>query len=206
MVQADLLSADRARLLTDEVKADAQSLWGKLVDLYEGRAHIALGYSSWHAYFTAEFGLGRDTAYKALDAGRVSRVLADSTNGRTELRIERHARELSPLLSEPEALCEAWEEAVEETGGRPTAVAVREAVQRRRKPPSKRDEINANAAKRKVYSALAGIAGYCSGLESLHQDWALSVAEDEDRKAWERSAKEAIAVLTDFRRTIREEA
>lgn len=36
--------------LTDEVKADAQRLWAKLLQLYEGRAHIALGYTLWSDY------------------------------------------------------------------------------------------------------------------------------------------------------------
>jgi hypothetical protein len=39
------LTALDARRLAEEVKADAQRLWAKLLSLYEGGAHIALGYS-----------------------------------------------------------------------------------------------------------------------------------------------------------------
>jgi len=40
---------------------------------------------------------------------------------------ERQARELAPLLDQPEVLRETWRQAVEQTDGRPTAAAVREA-------------------------------------------------------------------------------
>ena len=36
------LSQTEAQRLTEEVKADAQRLWAKLLSLYEGGAHIAL--------------------------------------------------------------------------------------------------------------------------------------------------------------------
>jgi hypothetical protein len=36
------LTAIEARRLTDEVKADAQRLWAKLLCLYQGGAHTAL--------------------------------------------------------------------------------------------------------------------------------------------------------------------
>ena len=49
------LDADRARQLTDEVKADAAALWAKLLQLYEGNAHKALGYTSWAKYCRTEF-------------------------------------------------------------------------------------------------------------------------------------------------------
>jgi hypothetical protein len=49
------LSRIEARQLTDEVKVDAQKLWAKLLSLYEGGAHIALGYSSWADYCRQEF-------------------------------------------------------------------------------------------------------------------------------------------------------
>lgn len=48
-----------ARRLTDQVKRDAQALWRKLIELYEGGAHTALNYTNWHEYCKAEFGFGR---------------------------------------------------------------------------------------------------------------------------------------------------
>jgi hypothetical protein len=52
------LTAQEARELTDEVKAVAAGLWRRLLRLYEGGAHTALGYASWHAYCAVEFGFG----------------------------------------------------------------------------------------------------------------------------------------------------
>ena len=49
------LGPSEARRLTDQVKRDAKALWRKLGELYNGGAHTALGYSSWHAYCEAEF-------------------------------------------------------------------------------------------------------------------------------------------------------
>jgi hypothetical protein len=65
-----------ARRLTDEVKADAQRLWAKLLRLYEGGAHIALGYTSWATYCEHEFRLGKAYAYRLLQAAHVVDQLA----------------------------------------------------------------------------------------------------------------------------------
>lgn len=85
-----------ARRLTDEVKSDAATLWQKLLMLHEGGAHVALGYDSWHAYCSAEFGFGKSHAYRLLDAGRVHELVPQLGN-------EAQARELAPLLREDDA-------------------------------------------------------------------------------------------------------
>lgn len=124
------LSHDQARALTDEVKRDADALWAKLLSLYEGGAHLALGYGSWGEYFEDEFGGSSSQAYRLLDSGRVLRALTlHSPMG--ERPNERQARELVPLLDNPKSLCEAWEETLDQTEDLPTAQAVREVVQRR---------------------------------------------------------------------------
>jgi hypothetical protein len=56
------LTRDEARAMTDEVKEDAAVLWGKLLRLYEGKAHVALGFKSWGAYYVAEFAAASSTA------------------------------------------------------------------------------------------------------------------------------------------------
>lgn len=129
-----------ARGLTNEVKADAASLWMKLVDLYEGGAHTALGYRSWGSYYEAEFGRGSSAGYKLLQTGQVMRSLQESAGDlfqepyavdRGPLPAsERVARELVPLRAAPERLREAWSEAVSIHGEQPTAAQVREIVQR----------------------------------------------------------------------------
>jgi hypothetical protein len=118
-----------ARQLTDEVKADAAALWDKLLALYEGKAHEALGYSSWGTYFEAEFGQDASRGYQLLDAGRVRGLLAESTN--VERLTEGSARELVPLKDDPEAVRDVWQEATERSNGRPTAAVVRDVVRER---------------------------------------------------------------------------
>lgn len=114
--------------LTEEVKADAQKLWAKLLSLYEGGAHIALGYSSWAEYCEKEFRIGNRQSYRLLQAAKVVHQLAGECPIGHSLQVnsqvpesERLARELVPLLGNPQALEEAWNEAVEQAGGVPTA-------------------------------------------------------------------------------------
>jgi hypothetical protein len=124
---APALTEREARALTEEVKADAHALWEKYLRLYEGEAHVALGYPSWAAYREAEFGGSKSHAYRLLEAARVVRELPESPTG--ERPSERQARELAPLRDKPEQMAEAWEEA--SANGKPTAEKVREAVGRR---------------------------------------------------------------------------
>jgi hypothetical protein len=129
------LSRDEARSLTDEVKNDAERLWRKLVELYEGCAHEVLGYDDWGSYFKAEFGGSRTRGYELLAAGRVLDTVRNS--GLTLPANEAQANELAPLLKQPEQLREVWAEVVAENPD-PTAADVREVVQMRLppKPPS----------------------------------------------------------------------
>lgn len=121
------LSETQARELTDEVKSDAEALWRKLVELYEGEAHLALGYTSWGAYFETEFGGSRARAYQLLEAGR---VLEAVQNFGLKPANDHQARELAPLLKQPEVLREAWSEVIEENP-EPTAADVRDVVRRK---------------------------------------------------------------------------
>lgn len=197
------LSRDEARSLTDEVKNDAERLWRKLVELYEGGAHRVLGYTSWAAYFQDEFGGSRSRAYQILDAGRVARHL-QSTMVDSPAPTERQARELRSLLSQPEKLQDAWEEATETTDN-PTASAVREIVTEKLAPMSNKAVMNANAEARRIYKALASVDGFCSALDEIRIDRVLTVATDEDLAAWESLAAGAISALNRLRRNLKEE-
>jgi hypothetical protein len=122
-------TAIEARRLTDEVKADAQKLWAKLLSLYEGGAHTALGYTSWADYCQQEFHMSQGRAYQLL---RAARVVECTTVHSLQVTPESEAiaRELVPLLNNPKALNLAWNEAVREANGVPTAQVVREIVAR----------------------------------------------------------------------------
>src|SRR4051812_22864554 len=102
------LSADEARALTDEVKADVAALWAKLLRLYEGDAHSALGHSSWADFCGEEFGLGRSHSYRLLDAARVVSVLRQAQSPMGDSPNERVVREFVPLLDQPNQLRDAW--------------------------------------------------------------------------------------------------
>jgi hypothetical protein len=130
-----LAPAERARLgelearqLTDEVKRDAEALREKLLRLYEGEAHIALGYSSWRAYWEAEFETHWRTGYRELEAARVDRAIGPWANGPLP---ERQARELVPLLDRPDELAEVLRALHAEHGDRLTAAKMRQAVDER---------------------------------------------------------------------------
>lgn len=132
VVQMPLFTAETARALTDEVKADAQALWRKLLRLYEGAAHTALGYSSWAEYCRAEFDMGRARAYQMLEAAQAVDTLEAAVQHVGLPTNDRQARELTPLRDEPERMGVAWEAATERAldEDRPvTAADVREAVQ-----------------------------------------------------------------------------
>jgi hypothetical protein len=119
------LTETEARTLTDEVKTASAALWAKLLSLYEGAAHTALGYSSWGKYFEAEFGGSDATAYRLLQSARVMEQLPIGSRPSSE----GVARELAPVLREdPERVEEVWSKAVEDHGPSPTAKQVREVV------------------------------------------------------------------------------
>lgn len=128
-----LMGPEEARRLTEEVKADAAALWRKLHRLYEGRAHVALGYSSWQEYCAAEFDMGKSTAYRLLDAGRVVAALeAHSPIGESLPASEGVARELAPVLRDDEhRVVEVWRELRERHGDGLTAAVVHDAVRDR---------------------------------------------------------------------------
>jgi hypothetical protein len=122
------LTETEARRITDQVKRDAEHLWQRLVLLYEGKAHEALGYSSWGAYFEAEFGGTKRRGYQLLEAGRVLETVQNFAL--PSPANDAQARELAPLLGSPEELREAWGEVVELHPG-PTAADVRAVVRNR---------------------------------------------------------------------------
>lgn len=137
------LTVERARELTDRIRRDMTTVWMQLLRAYEGNAHGVLGYASWGAYAEAEFGIERSRSYRILNAARVVEVLAPETQspiGDCELAAsipESVARELTPLLDEPEALVQTFAEAKAEapkpaTGSpKVSAARVRAKVQER---------------------------------------------------------------------------
>lgn len=81
--------------------------------LYQGGAHLALGYSAWGDYFEAEFGGDRASAYRLLKAAQVVETLSLQLETEQLPANEAQARELAPLLREPEKLQRVWQEVIE---------------------------------------------------------------------------------------------
>jgi predicted transcriptional regulator len=52
------LSETAAREITDKIKASLDVTWQLIAEAYRERAHAVLGYSSWDAYVSTEFGGG----------------------------------------------------------------------------------------------------------------------------------------------------
>lgn len=128
---APRLSRDEARELTDEVRSDAEALWLKLLRLYNGAAHLALGYRSWGDYFEAEFGQSPSRGKQLLRAARVVDALQGTMVPSQMPSSERQARELVPLLKDEAQLVEAWREVKEKHGDTATAVDVKRVVENR---------------------------------------------------------------------------
>lgn len=134
------MSREDARSLTDEARAAGEELWRKLLALYQGGAHTALGYDAWGDYFEHEFGGDRRHGYRILDAARVVDVLSGQLATDVLPANEGQARELTPLLKNPEALRAAWTEVVQQEE-RPTAAVIREVVARRLPRPFKPEPV-----------------------------------------------------------------
>lgn len=202
-VLAPALTREQARTLTDEVKADAQALWARVMELYEGSAHLALGYSSWHTYWTAEFGQDGSRGYQLVQAGRVHRELAHSTIVERPAN-EAIARELTPLLGRPVELERAWRTAVEIAEGQPTAAQVRELVRSvepdaEPEPPETR-KVGARAlgqAHKTVAQAAQNCWALSLGLRHADLDAIRQLEPDpEEVEQWNESLREARTWIT----------
>lgn len=55
----DVMPADHARRLTEQIRTAVDATWELVRQAYEGRAWVSLGYSSWDDYCTREFGSSR---------------------------------------------------------------------------------------------------------------------------------------------------
>jgi hypothetical protein len=153
-----------ARRLTDEAKRDIAALRERLLLLYEGEAHLALGFSSWGEYWETEFETSWRTGYRELEAARVNRAIDPWDNGGH--LSERQARELAPLLrqEDEDAVLDLWRELQDEYGERLTAENVQAAVEKKLKsklaPAPQAPEVDQlELAKRTLSAAYGKAAG-----------------------------------------------
>ena len=96
---ADLTTAE-ARALTDQIKDTTQRLYALVLDAYERRAWLALGYPSWRTYVQTEFAMSKSHAYRLLDHGRVVRALEQAAGFSPIGEISEYdARQIKPQLA-----------------------------------------------------------------------------------------------------------
>lgn len=146
-------------------------------------------YASFETYCETEWGISRRQADRLAAAAAVADVLEVDEARPIGLTSESQARELAPLLSNPKAMREAYDEAEQAASGTPTAENLREAVARHKpkpkpKPPMTEEEERAKRA-----------ADYQAKQEAEVMARALASVTTEEEKA-NRAARNAIAELT----------
>ena len=123
------VTADEARAMTEDVRADARALWRKVLDLYEAGVHLALGYPSWNTYWSAEFGQSGSRGDQLVRAGRVVRAL-EAAEVEVLPRNDHLAGELIPVFRvAPQDLPDVWTRAVELGKGQPTRHHIAQVVE-----------------------------------------------------------------------------
>ena len=74
--EPSMLTADEARVLTNEIASKSEVLWGLVVSAYRLRAWAALGYDSWDQYVGTEFGTTKLSLPRE-ERGEIVRSLRD---------------------------------------------------------------------------------------------------------------------------------
>jgi hypothetical protein len=97
-----------------------------LLEIQSRRLYLQAGHRSFAVYVTERWDLSEAHAYRQIEAAKVIDIL--SPIGETSLPAnEAQARELAPLVQDPDAIRTIWTE-IESTGERVTARAIRARV------------------------------------------------------------------------------
>lgn len=124
-----MMSESEARECVERIKAGLEDVAAQLAQLHECRGWEALGYRTWGECIKHEFQMSRVHAHRLITAHKIEQVLALPI-GNIERLPETHARELTPLLDEPERMRAAVVDAAEQGHGKPTAEHIHDAVDR----------------------------------------------------------------------------
>lgn len=102
-----------------------------LLEIQERRLYRAAGHRTFADYVAKRWDLSSAYAYRQIEASKIVDIL--SPIGATPLPAnEAQARELTPLVDDPDAVREVWTETVQQGDGRITARAIRDRVTARR--------------------------------------------------------------------------
>lgn len=105
-----------------------------LIEIRDKRLYQAAGYETFSMYCKGRWNRSRHWAYQLMNATEILEIVSA---GQTTVlpTSEKQTRGLTPLISDPEKVQEAWDEAVTQAGGeQPTAEQVTTAAKRRREP------------------------------------------------------------------------
>lgn len=128
--EADLLEQAEATIARG-IKA-FREVGDALISVRENRLYRA-EYATFEDYCRDRWQLERATAYRAIQSAQVASILSPMGE---EIKNERQARELAPLLETPAEMRAAFTEAIARSDGKPTAAVIREVVRERMDPAS----------------------------------------------------------------------
>jgi hypothetical protein len=130
--EPNLLPEERERLsvLEGVVKSGLQTFVEVGLALAEirDRRLYRQTHATFETYLDERWSMSRSRGYRLIDGARVAQLVSPIG----DIANEAQARELVPLLDQPEELTEAWEEAMHVSNGKPTAATITESVKRRR--------------------------------------------------------------------------
>lgn len=95
------LDADQAKELTEYIRSTSNVLYVLIERAHSGKAHLALGYTSFEEYVKAEFDISRSRAYQLLNQSRVISEIESALPEGTSIHItEAAARDLKHALDD----------------------------------------------------------------------------------------------------------
>lgn len=119
-----LTDDERSRLGDEEaaIEAGARQVGAALAAIRDQRLYRET-HATFEDYCRKRWGIGRSYANKQITAAKVTDALGTNVPKINEAQ----ARELAPLLGDPDAVRDTWKRANEATNGEPTAAAIRTA-------------------------------------------------------------------------------
>ena len=76
-VEAPGMSRAQAQRLTERIRSGMESVGMMLLEAFNKRAHLALGYTTWESYAETEFKMSRQESYKQINKGKVVAAIAE---------------------------------------------------------------------------------------------------------------------------------
>lgn len=93
------MSEEKAREITDGIRAAASATYVLLSQAHEGKAHKALGYGTWADYVNKEFEMSSARSYQLLDLSKAIKLIEEASPEGTAVKLtEAQARDIKREL------------------------------------------------------------------------------------------------------------